>query len=59
MSYIDIYIPLIAGIIIILSPQSFVKPSDPSMEIKIKRIKMAGVGLVGVSILYGLVKFYQ
>jgi hypothetical protein len=56
MGYIDILIPLIAGIFFIASPQSIIKPDDPLFEKKKSIYQKGGYTLVGVAVLYGIIK---
>jgi len=56
MSYIDIAIPLLAGLFMAFNPQGLIKPDDPSFEKKRERFRKIGYGLIVVAILYTLVK---
>jgi hypothetical protein len=56
MSYIDIIIPLALGLFLITTPQSMVKPSDPSFEKKKSVFQKSGYMLLGVAVLYGIIK---
>jgi hypothetical protein len=57
MGYIDIFIPLIIGLLLTTSPQIFLKQEDPQFEKKKSTFQKAGYVLVGVAILYSLIKF--
>lgn len=58
MSYIDIFIPLVAGFFCVFSPQTIIKSDDPSFEKKIDRLRKAGYILISVALLYALVKVF-
>lgn len=56
MSYFDILIPFVAGLFLILSPQSLINPVDPSFEKKKSRFRTGGFILIGVAVLYSIIK---
>jgi hypothetical protein len=56
MSYIDIIIPLALGLLLISSPESMVKRTDPSFEKKKSIFQKSGYILLGVAVLYGIIK---
>ena len=58
MGYIDVAIPLIAGIACLAIPDKFVKPTDPDYEKKKSLIKKCGYVLTGVAILYFFIKLF-
>jgi hypothetical protein len=51
---IDVLIPLVVGIVILVFPQRFVKPSsDPGLQAKYeKRLRWAGWALLGAAAIY-------
>ncbi|MGN6646412.1 MAG: hypothetical protein ACTHJT_07775 [Cytophaga sp.] len=55
MSYIDIFIPFSAGIILFLFPDILIKKQDAEYEKKKSIFKKGGMVLLGVSALYLLV----
>ena len=58
MSYIDVLIPLICGIMLLAAPQSVFKPKGTEEEIARKKKvgRMCGVVLIGVAVLYLFIK---
>lgn len=58
MSYIDILIPFVAGLFFILSPESMINPVDTSFEKKKSRFRTGGFILIGVAVLYSIIKVF-
>jgi hypothetical protein len=59
MAFVDILIPLAAGLLFIFAPNLFVKPSSEKYESKKKLFKKLGFALLGVSVLYFIIKLFQ
>ena len=59
MSYVDVLIPGLAGLFILVMPTTFVKRTGDEVAdaVKFRRIRMAGIVLLGVAGLYLLIKF--
>jgi len=55
MSYIDIFIPLFAGIIFIAFPDILIQKQDATYEKKKSLFKKGGLVLIGVAAIYLLV----
>ena len=53
MSYIDVAIPLVIGLLLLIRPQAFVKRLDPERTSKLRKI---GLGLLAVAALYFIIK---
>ena len=58
MGYIDVIIPLVAGVTFTMAPDVLIKPTDTNFEKKKSLIKKGGLVLIGVSILYFLIKIF-
>ncbi|WP_018342200.1 hypothetical protein [Cytophaga aurantiaca] len=58
MSYIDIFIPLAAGIIFLAFPDILIQKQDASYHKKKSLFKKGGLILLGVSIIYTIVVFF-
>lgn len=56
MAFIDILIPLVIGILLITSPQLFVKASSKQFHKTSKILKTVGYVLIAVAALYALIK---
>jgi hypothetical protein len=52
MSYIDLVIPLIGGIVFAFFPEFLLKTKDDTFEKKKSLIKKCGYALLGVSVLF-------
>jgi hypothetical protein len=59
MGYIDILIPLIAGIVFLMIPDKLIKARDATYEKKKSLLKKCGYLLIGVSILYFVIKTFS
>lgn len=59
MSYIDIFIPFFAGIILLAFPDIIIQKQDASYHKKRSLFKKAGLVLLGVSIIYVLVLLFS
>ncbi len=57
MGFIDILIPLIAGVLMVTSPQIFTRPQGEQFKKISKKLKTWGYVLIGVAALYALIKF--
>jgi len=53
VSYIDVAIPLVIGLLLLIRPQAFVKRLDPERTSKLRKI---GLGLLAVAALYFIIK---
>lgn len=58
MGYIDIAIPLIAGLVILAIPDKFIKTEDANYEKKKSLLIKCGYGLIAVSVLYFIAKTF-
>ena len=56
MGYIDILIPLIAGILLLLFPDIFIKETDASYQSKKANLKKVALLAIGVAIIYFFIK---
>ena len=56
MSYIDVFIPLAIGMLSFFSPETLIPAKDPAPERKKRILKICGLVLIGVSILYFIIK---
>lgn len=59
MSYIDIAIPLISGLVFITIPDKLIKTRDATYEKKKSLIKKSGYILIAVSVGYFIVKIIE
>ena len=60
MNYIDVLIPLISGIVVLIFPSALI-PKNVTEEQRTQRkstLVKVGWGLIGVSILYLIIKIY-
>ena len=57
MYYIDVFIPLVFGVMAISIPQILIKEDHPKLERKIVIIRRIGYGLIALTILYGIGKY--
>lgn len=58
MGYIDILIPLLAGILFLTLPEKLLKPTDTNFKKKKSLISKCGYVLIGISVLYFLIKTF-
>jgi hypothetical protein len=58
MGYIDIAIPLIAGLVFIAIPDKLIKTKDVTYEKKKSLLIKCGFGLITVSVLYYIIKIF-
>ena len=58
MNYVDVLIPLLAGIYIFLFPDNLIKTRDATYEKKKSILKKAGIGLIAVGVLNVIVKVF-
>jgi len=56
MAYIDVLIPLALGLLLFLAPNSLIPTTDAASEKKKRLLKVCGLVLVGVGILYLIIK---
>jgi len=56
MSYIDVLIPGMIGLLLVTSPRIFTKAEGEMFEQTKAKLRMIGFGLIGVAVLYLLVK---
>ncbi len=59
MSYVDIIIPLIGGIIFTFFPENLLKTRDDTFEKKKSLLKKCGYLLLGVSMLYLIIIIFN
>lgn len=59
MSYIDIIIPLIGGIVFAFFPETLLKTKDDTFEKKKSLIQKSGYALLGVSVLYLVIIIFK
>ena len=57
MSYIDVLIPLIAGLLFASNPELLVRDTVPDFMAKRKRIRIAGLLLIGIAALYAVIRY--
>lgn len=57
MGFIDILIPLVIGVLLITSPQLFVKATSRQFQKTSKMLRTLGYVLIAVAVLYALIKF--
>jgi len=57
MYYIDIFIPLVFGVMAISIPQILIKENHPKLERRIIIMRRVGYGLVGLTVLYGIFRY--
>ena len=58
MGYIDVAIPLIAGLLVITIPDKLIQTRDATYEKKKSLITKSGYVLIAVSLLYFVVKIF-
>ena len=58
MGFSDVLIPLAIGLLLIAVPETFVKRTDPSFEKKRILFRKLGFILIGVAVLYGVIKMF-
>lgn len=58
MSYVDVAIPLVIGLLLALRPQSFIKPrgSETANAAKLGKVRKIGFVLLGVAALYLVIR---
>jgi len=59
MHYADVFIPLVVGLLFAFAPDALLKPDAQDYYKKRKRLKIAGFVLVGVAVLYFVVKVVE
>ena len=59
MSYIDVLTPGIIGLLLVTSPRLFTKAQGEVFEKTTKRLKTIGLALMGVAVLYLLLKILK
>ena len=57
MYYIDVFIPLVLGVMAISIPQILIKENHPKLERRTIIMRRIGYGLVGLTVLYGIVRY--
>ena len=57
MYYIDIFIPIVFGVMAISIPQILIKEDHPKLEKRIVIIRRIGYGLIALTILYGIGRY--
>ena len=57
MYYIDIFIPIVFGVMAISIPQILIKEDHPKLERRIVIIRRIGYGLIALTILYGIGRY--
>lgn len=58
MSFIDVAIPLFAGILLITSPRLFTKAQGEAFKKTKNKLRKIGIVLVCVAVLYLLIKIF-
>jgi uncharacterized protein YjeT (DUF2065 family) len=56
MGYIDVLIPGIIGVLLVTSPRLFTKAEGEKYEQARAKLRTIGFGLIGVAVLYLIVK---
>jgi uncharacterized protein YjeT (DUF2065 family) len=56
MSYIDVLIPGVIGVLLVASPRLFTKAQGESFESARKKLRTIGFVLIGVAVLYLFIK---
>jgi hypothetical protein len=59
MSYIDVLIPGVIGLLLVTSPRLFTKAEGEKFEKAKKTLKTIGFVLIGVAVLYSIVKMLE
>jgi len=59
MSYYDILLPLVIGCAAVASPETFVKVTSPNYEKKRKRLRITGLVLIGVGVIFVVVEIFR
>jgi hypothetical protein len=59
MSYIDVFIPFLAGVVLLAFPDILVQKQDASYHKKKSLFKKGGIVLLGVSIIYVVVLLFS
>jgi uncharacterized protein YjeT (DUF2065 family) len=59
MSFLDVLIPGIIGLLLLTSPRLFTKAEGEKFEKAKGTLRKIGFGLIGVAILYLIVKLFQ
>jgi uncharacterized protein YjeT (DUF2065 family) len=59
MSYIDVLIPGIIGLLLLTSPRLFTKAQGAVFEKTKRRLKAIGFALIGVALLYLVLKLLK
>ncbi|MRG46019.1 hypothetical protein GFS24_12900 [Chitinophaga sp. SYP-B3965] len=57
--YIELLIPFAIGLFMIFMSDSLIKTTTPEYENKKKKIKRLGYGLLGVTLLLAVAKYYS
>lgn len=56
MSYTSVIVPIVVGLIFLVGYKNMVKPDVPDYQRKRKTLKIMGVVLVGIGVLYFILK---
>ena len=59
MNYIDVLIPGVIGLLLVTSPRLFTKAEGEKFEKAKKTLKTIGFVLIGVAVLYSIVKMLE
>jgi uncharacterized protein YjeT (DUF2065 family) len=59
MQYIDVIIPFVFGVLLMLIPRMFTKSTGLVFEQTKSKLKKIGFSLIGVALLYLLVKIFE
>lgn len=57
MGFVDVLIPLVAGVLMVSSPRLFTRSSGSEFEKTSKKLRTWDYVLIGVAALYALTKF--
>lgn len=59
MSYIDVMIPGVAGLLLLLSPQLFLARQSTHDQSKIRMLRISGITLTLVAVLYLAIMLFR
>jgi len=59
MSYIDVLIPGVIGLLLVTSPRLFTKAEGAKFEKAKKTLKTIGFVLIGVAVIYSITKMLE
>jgi uncharacterized membrane protein len=59
MNYIDVLIPFAFGVMAISIPQMLIREDHPKLERKIVIVRRWGYGLIALTIIYGIIRYFN